>query len=149
MISDDITDWTTEADVGMLFRRDEHETAHTLFSTFLAPICGPSPSENGTKASFIAFWDNNIRRVLERIVPRGTAIRSSKQTSTSSMRPDFGFLLGQVCAFRGEEKSPSNADDPRAELSAKLTWTYDPAPYVLGLLVTFVNLPTLSHVLLT
>jgi hypothetical protein len=34
--------------------------------------------------------------------------------------------------FRGEEKSPTNPKDPRAELVDKLIWNYDPADYVLG-----------------
>ncbi|KAF8576604.1 hypothetical protein K439DRAFT_646707 [Ramaria rubella] len=48
------------------------------------------------------------------------------------MRPDFGFLVQNVCVFRGEEKGPENPEDPRAELADKLMWVYNPAEYMLG-----------------
>jgi hypothetical protein len=35
-------------------------------------------------------------------------------------------------SIQGEEKSPVDPEDPRAELGDKMIWTYDPAPYVLG-----------------
>ena len=70
---------------------------------------------------------------MENLIPGGTSIRdSNRHTSTAGLRPDFGFLYLNVCPFRGEEKSPTNVDDSRTELSDKMIWTYDPVPYVLG-----------------
>ncbi|RHZ83623.1 hypothetical protein Glove_89g98 [Diversispora epigaea] len=52
--------------------------------------------------------------------------------STFGKWPDYGFIINHVCLFRGEEKSPTNDKDAKAELQNKLCWVYDPAPYVLG-----------------
>ncbi|KAF8572904.1 hypothetical protein K439DRAFT_1643341 [Ramaria rubella] len=57
---------------------------------------------------------------------------SNKHAETKKMRPDFGFLVQNVCVFRGEEKGPENPEDPRAELADKLMWVYNPAEYMLG-----------------
>jgi hypothetical protein len=37
----------------------------------------PAPPEDGTKASFISFWDDNIRKILGLLVPSGRSIRDS------------------------------------------------------------------------
>ena len=71
------------------------------------------------------------------LLPTGIAIRdSSLHTSAQKMRPDFGFIVNNVCIFRGEEKLPSNIEDPKAELCHKLTWIYSPAPYIFGVPIT-------------
>ena len=57
---------------------------------------------------------------------------SNRHTDTKKKRPDYGFLKDAVCPFRGEEKPSESRDDPKAELSDNLTWTYSPAPYVFG-----------------
>lgn len=73
--------------------------------------------------------------VLEHLIPAG---RSSR--STGSLCPDYAFLLRELCPFRGEEKPPGSREDPKAELSDKLAWAYDPAPYVLGWLMLILKL---------
>ncbi|KAH9095997.1 hypothetical protein Ae201684P_010201 [Aphanomyces euteiches] len=47
---------------------------------------------------------------------------SKNSTATSTYRPDYVFLLFNVCVFRGEEKTDG--------------WTYDPAPYIFGYAVS-------------
>jgi hypothetical protein len=119
--------------VQMLFRIDDHERAESLYGLLYAAIMTNPPNHEATESAFHLFWDLNIRRILEALIPGGISIRDSNHhTSTDGMRPDFGFLYLSLCPFRGEEKSPTNAEDPRAELSNKMDWTYDPAPYVLG-----------------
>ncbi|KAF8586012.1 hypothetical protein K439DRAFT_1632090 [Ramaria rubella] len=53
---------------------------------------------------------------MSSILDQGHGIRNSnKDTETKNMRPGFGFLVQNVCVFRGEEKGPENPEDPRAE----------------------------------
>ncbi|KAN0068689.1 hypothetical protein V8E54_013413 [Elaphomyces granulatus] len=61
---------------------------------------------DGTEASFISFWDVNIRWILEYLIPEGKSIRDSNN----------------LCVFRGEEKPPGSRADPKQELSDKLEW---------------------------
>jgi hypothetical protein len=91
--------------------------------------CGPASSGYDRPT----LWDDHIRKILGLLLPNGLGIRSSSlPTSIQKLRPDFDFLLRNVCLFRGEEKSPTNSDDPKAELSDKLIWIYSLAPYVFG-----------------
>ena len=122
-----------KVDVGKLFRISDEETSEPLHLLFYNAVVRPAPPDNGTESSFISFWDDNIRRVLEMLVPLGTSVRGSNHnTSTLKIGPDYGFIIENVCPFRGEEKSPTSNDDPKAELSYKLAWVYQPAPYVFG-----------------
>ncbi|KAF8695002.1 hypothetical protein AX14_001918 [Amanita brunnescens Koide BX004] len=96
------------------------------------------PPSNGTECAFVSFWDDNIRKIIELLIPNGTSIRNDNQhTETRNLRPSFGFLLGTACPLRGEEKGPGDVADPRAELVDKLKadefgWVYNPAPFMLG-----------------
>jgi hypothetical protein len=96
------------------------------------------PPSNGTECAFVSFWDDNIRKIIELLIPNGTSIRNDNQhTETRNLRPSFGFLLGTACPLRGEEKGPGEVADPRAELVDKLKadefgWVYNPAPFMLG-----------------
>ena len=127
------TDFCFGADVETLFRVSDTENSPVLYLLFYNAVARPPPPDDGTEGSFISFWDDNVRKILELLVPSGKSIRDSNHhTYTKKLRPDYGFLLDNVCAFRGEEKSPTNRDDPKAELSDKLTWVYSPAPYVFG-----------------
>ena len=122
-----------KVDVGKLFRISDEETSEPLHLLFYNAVVRPAPPDNGTESSFISFWDDNIRRVLEMLVPLGRSVRGSNHnTSTLKIGPDYGFIIENVCPFRGEEKSPTSNDDPKAELSYKLAWVYQPAPYVFG-----------------
>ncbi|KAI6045162.1 hypothetical protein EDC04DRAFT_2889346 [Pisolithus marmoratus] len=122
-------------------RRCTTDAAHSLFKVgeldvnllhIYSAVLKSAP-DNGTEYSFVSFWDHNIRDILQSIVPTGHAIRNSNLfTSTKLYCPDFGFLLKQLCPFRGEEKGGEDRKDPKAELVNKLVWMYDPAPYILG-----------------
>jgi hypothetical protein len=123
-------------DINMLFRIDDHERADGLCCTFYLAIMDSPPGNYATEGTFVSFWDGNIRNIMETLIPAGTSIRDRP----TSQHPNFGFLYFNTCPFRGEETSPSNTRNPRAELADKMTWTYDPAPYVLGKLFRFMAL---------
>ncbi|PPQ84849.1 hypothetical protein CVT25_004985 [Psilocybe cyanescens] len=99
---------------------------------FYSAVATPPPI-TGTEESFHSFWDDNIRKPIELLIPTGKTIRnSSEHTETRQLRPSFGFLIHKICPFRGEEKGPEKPEDPKAELAGKLNWVYDPAHYMLG-----------------
>jgi hypothetical protein len=126
-------DFCHGGDVERLFRISDAEASEVLHLIFYNAVVRLVPPEDGTEASFHSFWDDNIRKILELLVPSGKSVRdSSCHTNARKLRPDYGFLKDNVCPFRGEEKSPESHDNPKAELSDKLTWTYSPAPYVFG-----------------
>ena len=114
----------------------DEETSAVLYLLFYnAAVARPPPPDNGTDASFISFWDDNIRKILELLVPSGESTRDYRRhANTEKLRPDYGLLLNGICRFLGEERPTikTNRDDPKAELSDKLTWVYSPAPYVFG-----------------
>jgi hypothetical protein len=123
----------TQSDVRHLFRSSEDEQARFLWSIADHVITFSPPASDGTESSFHGFWDNNMRTLLDAAIVCKSIRDSNDQTSTNLMRPDFGVLVNGFCAFRGEEKAPGySGKHPKAELIEKLTWTYDPAPYVLG-----------------
>ncbi|KAG3004234.1 hypothetical protein PC120_g18694 [Phytophthora cactorum] len=88
-----------------------------------------------TETSFISFWDDLIRNVLNFVLHDiGKSDRnSSRSASTGSNRPDYLFVVDSVCVFRGEEKAPGEQmETPRRELFEKLIWSYGDAPYLFG-----------------
>ena len=87
-----------------------------------------------TENSFIWFWDTMIRSVLDFVFSEADIGRdSSKGSSTAKKRPDFCFILNEVCVFRGEEKEPGvDIKLPRSELEEKLIWSYGKVPYLFG-----------------
>ncbi|KAE8914818.1 hypothetical protein PF005_g1091 [Phytophthora fragariae] len=88
-----------------------------------------------TETSFISFWDDLIRTVLNFVLHKiGKSDRnSSRSASTGSNRPDYLFIVDSVCVFRGEEKAPGQPiETPRRELFEKLIWSYGDAPYLFG-----------------
>jgi len=127
------TDFCYRDDVERLFRISDTEASEILHLIFYNAAVQRAPPENGTEASFHSFWDDNIRKILELLVSSGTSIRdSNRYTDPGKNRPDYGFLMNNVCPFRGKEEHPESRDDPKAELSDRLTWTYSPTPYVFG-----------------
>ncbi|RHZ86668.1 hypothetical protein Glove_48g34 [Diversispora epigaea] len=124
----------TSEDLNILFRISETESACKFIAKIVcAPILNNPPPRNGTKDSYVSFWDVNIRFPLEFLISDGISVRnSSYNTNTFSKRPDFCFILNNVCPFRGEEKSLNNNEDPKSELRNKFCWIYDPAPYILA-----------------
>ncbi|GJJ15307.1 hypothetical protein Clacol_009583 [Clathrus columnatus] len=138
LISREVNDICTANDVALLFRTSDYGADVTLTRFYTAVILHP-PLE-GTGERYHGFWDRNINDIIEFLVPNGKAQRNSNQnTATKNLRPDYAFLLNRFCPFRGEEKAPNSTDDPKAELSKKLEWVYDPAPYVLGYYATGTN----------
>jgi hypothetical protein len=129
-----LSDRLQRQDLEQLFRIHDRERAEGLYARFYAVLMDDPPDNDGTESAFHSFWDGNIRKVMEALIPDGVSIRdSNRHTNTHSQRPDFGFLYLTVCPFRGEEKSPTNiTDDPKAELRVKMLWVYDPSPYILG-----------------
>ncbi|ETM47996.1 hypothetical protein F441_22449 [Phytophthora nicotianae CJ01A1] len=84
-----------------------------------------------TKYSFVSFWDDLIRHVLN-FVSIGKSDRNTSR-SESTGRPDYLFIVDSVCVFRGEEKAPGEQmETPRRELFEKLVWSYGDAPYLFG-----------------
>ncbi|POM69094.1 Crinkler (CRN) family protein [Phytophthora palmivora] len=88
-----------------------------------------------TETSFISFWDDLIRNVLNFVIHDiGNSYRnSSRSASTGSNRPDYLFIVDSVCVFRGEEQAPGEQmETPRRELFENLVWSYGDAPYLFG-----------------
>lgn len=119
-------------DLEELFRVDDREHAEAIYRR-INSVLDDSPPYVESVHSYIPFWDSNIRKIIEALIPGGVSIRDGCcHTSAASQKPSFGFSYQGVCVFRGEEKASNDPDDPKAKLSGKMTWTYDPAPYVLG-----------------
>ncbi|KAG1709564.1 hypothetical protein DVH05_020214 [Phytophthora capsici] len=87
-----------------------------------------------TENAFISMWDSIFRNVLDVLFTQAHIDRDScNGSSTRQKRPDFLFVLDQVCVFRGEEKPPDvNISVPTEELCSKLVWAYGSVPYVFG-----------------
>jgi len=136
------TDICTSDDLRSLFVIGEPPL---VFVHLLATVSQPAPP-TGTEESFRYFWDNNIRLPLELLLPTGRSIRNSNHhTETALLRPDYGFLINQICSFRGEEKGPENSKDPKEELADKFNWVYDNAPYVFGECIDSESVHFLKH----
>jgi len=105
---------------------------------FMNAVQMPS-SAMGTESTYINLWDCNIRNLLEVLILGATSRRDTCWfRETGKCRPDYTLIIRDKCPFRGEEKSPQNLDNPKAELVDKLVgWKYDPAPYVLGKIHAF------------
>jgi hypothetical protein len=117
----DVKGLCNRSDIEILFRVSESDSSQTLFFVFCNAVLKSAPPNSGSESSFHSFWDTNIRDILELLIPNGTNIRdSSAHTSTKKSRPDYGFVLDNICPFHGEEKAPTDRDDPKAELSDKL-----------------------------
>lgn len=126
-------DWCSRDDVEALFCSED---GNSVLDQFFF-VVSEAPPRSGTESSFHSFWDANVRKILEFLLPGGWSTRdSSRHTATGMLRPDFAFILSKLCPFRGEEEPPGSDDNPKAELSTKLAWAYDPAPYVLGQLMS-------------
>ena len=137
----------SEGDLRRIFRFSEDEESDYLWTILKATLVTSAPDKDGTEASFISFWDDNIRKIITHMVTPIKIIRDrSRSTSTASQRPDFGVLLEGVCAFRGEEKAPHyGGKHPKDELLEKMVWTYDPAPWILG---QYFNLALYGNILI-
>ncbi|KAE9330055.1 hypothetical protein PR003_g15410 [Phytophthora rubi] len=87
----------------------------------------------GTEKSFVSFWDDLIRRVLNFVGIGKSERNPSRSASTGPNRPNYLFFVDSVCVFRGVEKAPGRQiATPRRELVEKLVWNYGDAPYLLG-----------------
>jgi hypothetical protein len=108
-----------DQDLGLLFKQCEDEIV-TEAEHQLKTVIMRNPDMGGTEDSFHGFWDNNIRNTLE-LCLKAKCIRNSNQGT--ELRPDFGLLLADSCAFRGEEeKGPDNRNEAKNELKDKMRW---------------------------
>jgi hypothetical protein len=130
-ISNKLDDMISKKDLEKLFRVDDREHAEAIYRRVSSALDDSPPYGASGPREFISFWDGNIRKIIETLIPVGRSIRDDC-CHRSNQKPSFGFLYHQVCVLRGEEKAPNDLDDPKTGLSGKMTWTYDPAPYVLG-----------------
>ena len=95
----------------------------------------PAPTAD-TEDSFHCFWDTVIEEPLKFFFdgPWLTERNNSGEGSISGTRPDkvvrFGFQF--YALWRGEEKGPLSAGDPRQELISKLDWTYKHLPFLMA-----------------
>ena len=106
-------DWCSREDVEALFRS---EAGCSVLDLFFFIVSEPPP-ESGSESLFHSFWDANVRKILEFLIPFGRSARdTSRHAATGSLRPDFAFILSKLCPFRGEEKQPESNEDPKAEL---------------------------------
>jgi hypothetical protein len=129
----DVKEHCQRSDVDMLFHVDDECISTTAMLVFYNAVMCPPPSLNGTEDSFHVFLDKNIREVLKLLLDDATDIRNSNfNTATARARPSFALILNNYCVFRGEEKAPTSTEDAKKELSDKLLWVYENAPYVMG-----------------
>ncbi len=92
-----------------------------------------SISGSASENSYIFGWDLNIRTIVETLERSGHSNRdTSEHTATRNLRPDYNRTFDDKCVLRGEETGPQSSGDPKEELSSKMEWMYDPAPYVFG-----------------
>ncbi|THU76902.1 hypothetical protein K435DRAFT_878587 [Dendrothele bispora CBS 962.96] len=141
----ELLDVLTLEEANTLFRSSDSEDATLLETIFFTAAFTCPPPSKGTEESYHVFWDENICKVVQVLVPSGRPIRnSSKHTATRKLRPDFGFLLDNRCPFRGEERGSMNDEDPRAELSQKFNWDYGSVPYLLGYYCTGTKLTVVA-----
>ncbi|CAG8773776.1 2933_t:CDS:2, partial [Racocetra fulgida] len=106
----------------------------SLYLRLIAPLIYP-PSYGKTEDSYHCLWDSVIKNTIETF-----GMHSGRN------RPDMVVLVGNVCPFRGEEKSREDSRDPSSELVDKIEdWSYGDAPYIfayyaIGVQVTLVIL---------
>ncbi|POM77496.1 Crinkler (CRN) family protein [Phytophthora palmivora] len=132
--------WTTKMTfespelMAKLFKIDNlKQCVNFLFRIGSRIVYATDPGD--TETSFISFWDDLIRNVLNFVLHDiGKSDRNlSRSASTGSNRPDYLFIVDSVCVFRGEEKAPGEQmETPRRELFKKLVWSYGDAPYLFG-----------------
>ncbi|GMF45323.1 unnamed protein product [Phytophthora fragariaefolia] len=87
-----------------------------------------SVTDGDTKATYISYWDDSIRNVLEFVLSG----KSSRYTIEAPLdggpaTPDFVFVLDSVCVVRGEEEGPKPlvAESPRFRKFDQVPWRHD------------------------
>ena len=123
-------------DLAALFRVSEEDTAPLILRHVACRVVENRllPLARGTdRSEFISFWEDLIGQTL-RLVLQGFPIRhSDRSMSTGLLRPDFGYLMGGYCLFRGEERAPGLIREPIKELKDKIVdWSYGTLDYILG-----------------
>ena len=126
------TDYCTEEDVKILFRKADGDVVYPLTQVFAAVLSPPAAS--GTEDLFHSFWDQNVKDILMLILDDADIIRNSnRNTQTKKFRPDFALLKDKIAVFRGEVKGPENNEDPRVELTNKIgVWPFPGVEYIFG-----------------
>jgi Crinkler effector protein N-terminal domain len=119
-----------------LFITSNLEPCVDLLTRIKSRIVDNTVNTGTSEASFVPFWEDKIRHVLDLVLfDVGTSERdSSCSASTGLKRPDFLYIVNSVCIFRGEETAlGTDIGIPRHELIEKLNWTYGvEVPYLFG-----------------
>ncbi|CAK4708969.1 unnamed protein product, partial [Aphanomyces euteiches] len=91
--------------INKLFRIDNAKPCLTLTTDVIRRVV--KPVKTGTsEPSFVEFWDNLIRQVLDFVISGWSDRDTSRGSSTGFNRVDFVFIVDSVCVFRGEEEAP-------------------------------------------
>ena len=130
------SDPCTDQEVGCIFTLSDGPFSRFIDSHFVRAVL-MAPSGSNTESTHINFWDGNIRELLEILIPEATSRRDTDEF-TGEGRPDYTLIMNNKCPFRGEEKPLGSVENVKAELVEKLVgWKYDPAPYILGEVYSF------------
>ncbi|CAG8443815.1 4822_t:CDS:2 [Cetraspora pellucida] len=118
----------------------------SLYLRLIAPLIYP-PSYGKTEDSYHCLWNSIIKNTIETFgMHSGSLSKLEFDRNTSRNHPDMVVLVGNVCPFRGEEKSREDSEDPSSELVDKIEdWSYGDALYIfayyaIGVQVTLVIL---------
>ncbi|KAJ7228257.1 hypothetical protein GGX14DRAFT_692378 [Mycena pura] len=133
LVGDDPENGCSKEDVRRLFRGGGGGY-HTALTPIYSAVVRPPPDAS-TENGYIHFWDANISDLLHMLFFDAASHRNSSHSAmTKQYRPDFTFIYGNMCPYRGEETAYFSDQDPKAELSDKLArpWPYLDAPYILG-----------------
>jgi hypothetical protein len=122
-----------------LFRVSEDECTRGVERILVGAI-ESNIHPSGSRNLFHGTWDNNISHILRLILPDSESVRNGTSTSPALKWPNYGLLIKNHCIVRGEEKGSESGGDPKRELLDKLRWTYQPLPYILGLLWIWLSL---------
>jgi len=137
------SDPCTDQEVGCIFTLSDGPFSRFIDSHFVRAVL-MAPSGSNTESTHISFWDGNIRELLEILIPEATSRRDTNEF-TGEGRPDYTFIMNNKCPFRGEEKPLGSVENAKAELVEKLVgWKYDPAPYILGEVHSFLRVSSVD-----
>lgn len=104
-----------------------------VYARVIGLIMPDIPASDASESSFHQLWDSVIGAFLRLLFPDALVHRdTSIGAGAGHKRPDFSFIIRNVCVLRGEEKALKTSGDPKMELCVKTIWIYDPAPYVFG-----------------
>ena len=89
-----------------LFRVSDVESSEILHLIFYNAAVHPAPPDDGTEVSFISFWDDNIQKILELLVPSGKSIQDSSHHTSAQKWTRLWLFKGQCLPFLGGRETP-------------------------------------------